>query len=118
MTVETELTAEQLIQLYALEEAIDFVIKGLELSEDDAIGEVLGKLFHNRINDNDLSMDQYKTLKEGYKNPQKKAIEDLPPAPFPWVASAGHGWSKKWVDSWQTGTLTPPKVPLACIVVK
>ena len=83
---------EELIELYALEEAIDYVIKGLELSEDDAIGETLGKLFHNKVNNNDLSMDQYKTLKESYKNPPaKKKIEDLPPAPFPWVASAGQG---------------------------
>jgi hypothetical protein len=86
---------EELIQLYALEEAIDFVIKGLELDPESDFAVTIHKLFHNRINDNDLSMDQYKTLKESYKNPKKTATEDLPPAPFPWVASAGHGWSKK-----------------------
>ena len=83
---------EELIELYALEEAIDFVIKGLELDPESDFAVTIHNLFHNRVNDNDLSMDQYKTLKEGYKNPPtKKKIEDLPPAPFPWVASAGQG---------------------------
>ena len=86
---------EELIQLYALEEAIDYVIKGLELSKDDAVGETLGKLFHNKVNDNDLSMDEFKTLKEAYKNPPALKQEELPPAPFPWVASAGDGWKKR-----------------------
>ena len=86
---------EELIELYALEEAIDYVIKGLELSKDDALGEVLGKLFHNKVNDKDLSMDEYKTLQEAYRNPPVLKEEELPPAPFPWVASAGDGWKKR-----------------------
>ena len=86
---------EELIELYALEEAIGFVIKGLELSEDDAVGETLNKLFHNRVNDNDLSMDQYKTVQEAYKNPPAPEKEDVPAAAFPWVSAAGSGWSKK-----------------------
>ena len=86
---------EELIELYALEEAIDYVIKGLELSKDDALGEVLGKLFHNKVNDNDLSMEEFKVLKEAYTNPPKKEPENVPAAAFPWVASAGAGWSKR-----------------------
>ena len=82
---------EELIELYALEEAINFVIKGLELDPESDFAVTIHNLFHNRINDKDLSMDQYKTLQEAYRNPQKKKIEDLPPAPFPWVASAGQG---------------------------
>ena len=86
---------EELIDLYALEEAISYVIKGLELSDEDAIGEMLHKLFHNKINDNDLSKDEYEVLREAYKNPPAKKEEALPPAPFPWVASAGDGWRKR-----------------------
>ena len=89
---------EELIELYALEEAIDYVIKGLELSKDDAVGEVLGKLFHNKVNDNDLSMDEFKTLKEAYKNPPV-VKEELPPADVPgvppWLQYAGQGWKKR-----------------------
>ncbi len=83
---------EELIELYALEEAIGFVLKGLEVDGETDLAVTLYKLFHNRVNDNDLSLDQYHTLQEAYKNPPtKKKIEDLPPAPFPWVASAGQG---------------------------
>ncbi len=88
---------EELIELYALEEAIDYVIKGLELSKDDALGEVLGKLFHNKVNDNDLSMDEFKTLKEAYKNPpvvKQETKSDVPGVP-PWLQYAGQGWKKR-----------------------
>ena len=86
---------KELIDMYALEEAIDYVKKGLELGDDDAVGEVLGKLFHNKVNDNDLSMDEYKTLKEAFKNPPKQ--DTPPPSPFPWIKSefVGEGWKKR-----------------------
>lgn len=86
---------KELIDMYALEEAIDYVKKGLELGDDDAVGEVLGKLFHNKVNDNDLSMDEYKTLKEAFKNPQP--VDTPPPSPFPWIDSkhVGAGWKKR-----------------------
>ena len=86
---------EELIELYALEEAIGFVLKGLEVDGETDLAVTLYKLFHNRVNDNDLSLDQYKTLQEAYKNPTVKKTADLPKSPFPWVADAGAGWSKK-----------------------
>jgi hypothetical protein len=79
---------EELIELYALEEAIDYVSKGLDC---DSVSDTLNELFITKVRDSGIDEDQYKTLKEGYKNPQKKKIEDLPPSPFPWVASAGQG---------------------------
>ena len=83
---------KDLIELYALEEAIDYVIKGLELNPESDFAVTIHNLFHNRINDNDLSMDEYKTLKEAYKNPPKA---ELPKSPFPWVANAGDGWKRR-----------------------
>lgn len=86
---------EELIELYAIEEAIEYVIKGLELSGEDALSEMLRKLFHNKVNDNDLSMDEYKALQEAYRNPPVKEPE-LPVSPFPWIKTenVGAAWRK------------------------
>ena len=85
---------EELINLYALEEALDYVLKGLEVDGETDLAVTLYKLFHNRVNDNDLSMEEYKTLQEAYRNPPA-VKQELKPAPFPWVASAGDGWKKR-----------------------
>ena len=86
---------KELIDMYALEEAIDYVIKGLELEPESDFAVTIHKLFHNKVNDNDLSMDEYKTLKEAFKNPPKK--DTPPPSPFPWIKSefVGQGWKKR-----------------------
>ncbi len=83
---------EELIELYALEEAIDYVLKGLEHEGETALSDTLHKLFRAKVTEGGIDQDQYETLRESYKNPpKKKAIEELPPSPFPWVASAGQG---------------------------
>ena len=79
---------EELIELYALEEAIEYVSKGLGC---DSVSDTLNELFITKVRDGGLDEAQYETLKESYRNPAKKKIEDLPPSPFPWVASAGQG---------------------------
>ena len=86
---------KELIDMYALEEAIDYVIKGLELEPESDFAVTIHKLFHNKVNDNDLSLDEYKTLKEAFKNPPKQ--ETPPPSPFPWIKSefVGEGWKKR-----------------------
>ena len=77
---------EELIELYALEEAMNYVKKGLNITDES-----LDELFTRKLESCELTLDEYKVLQEGYRNPVKKKIEDLPPAPFPWVASAGQG---------------------------
>ena len=86
---------KELIDMYALEEAIDYVIKGLELEPESDFAVTIHKLFHNKVNDNDLSLDEYKTLKEAFKNPPKQ--DTPPPSPFPWIKSefVGEGWKKR-----------------------
>lgn len=86
---------KELIDMYALEEAIDYVIKGLELEPESDFAVTIHKLFHNKVNDNDLSMDEYMTLKEAFKNPPKQ--DTPPPSPFPWIKSefVGEGWKKR-----------------------
>ena len=87
---------EELIDLYALEEAISYVISGLELSDTDPLGDMLHKLFHNKVNDNDLTMEEFEVLKEAYKNPPTKEEPDLPVSPFPWIKTefVGAAWRK------------------------
>ena len=69
----------------------------VELTEESALGDMLFKLFHNKVNDNDLSIDEYRALYEAYKNPPTVKEETPPPSPFPWINSefVGAGWKKR-----------------------
>ena len=50
-----------------------------------------------KVNDNDLSIDEYRALYEAYKNPPTVKEETPPPSPFPWINSefVGAGWKKR-----------------------
>ena len=88
---------EELIQLYALEEAINYVLEGLGHGQDTVAADMLYKLFVHKVNDSGLDMDEYRTLHEAYKNPPVREEEAPPPSPFPWIKSeyVGAGWKKR-----------------------
>ena len=79
---------EELIELYAVEEAIQYVKKVLSIT-DNSLNDKLVEVLDSK----GLTYDEYEVLREAYKNPpvEEKQVPGVPP----WKQYAGAGWSKR-----------------------
>ena len=78
---------EELIELYAVDEAIQYVKRVLSIT-DNSLEDKLLEVLESK----GLTFDEYEVLREAYKNPPVK--EKVVPGVPPWMQYAGAGWRK------------------------
>ena len=59
----------------------------------------LYNLMEEKLQDLDITFDEFTVLYKTFRSPSVKEVEEkpkaVPPNPFPWVRSAGAGWTTK-----------------------